>query len=100
MLRAFLSQDKMISEHIQSVKKSKCEERTFTVIATHALQVGYVANINEIMSRTFLKLNLNNPYAIKDQTKLKKEDLEEFKYLLMDLAQSKESGNKMPFLSP
>ena len=86
MLRAFLSQDKLISDHIASVKKSKCEERTFTIIATHALQVGYVSNINEIMSRTFLKLNLNNPYAIKDQTKLKKEDLEEFRYLLLDMA--------------
>jgi hypothetical protein len=49
------------------------------ITVTHALTVGNIAKLNEIMSTCFLKLNLNDPFVVKYETNLKKEDLDNYK---------------------
>ena len=72
---------------------------TCIITITHALTVGWIAKINEIMSTSFLKLNLQDPLVVKHKTELRKEDLEEFKYVLIDFAQTKSTTNT-PYMSP
>jgi len=54
--------------------------------------------VNEIMGRQFLRLNLQNPIAIKTQTDLRPNDLDEFKYILEEMSKnSSRDKNKRRF---
>jgi hypothetical protein len=78
-------------QHIASRKASK---GICIITVTHALPVGYIAKMNEVMSTCFLGLNLQDPLVVKYETNLRKADLDEYKNLLIDLASSKSTGKK------
>lgn len=84
MVRMFMAQDKLVNDQMQHIADTN---GTICIInITHALSVGWISKINEIMSTSFLKLNLQNPLVVKTKTELRTEDLEDFKYLLIDFA--------------
>ena len=92
MVRAFLAQDQALIDQMQHVQDTNGQGKICVLYVTHCLTVGWIASINEIISRQYVRINVNNPLAIKTQSQLRNNDFQEFSHILQDLAASKQSG--------
>lgn len=51
---------------MQHIAETGGATRGICVISvTHALPVGYIAKFNEVMSTSFMKFNLQDPFVVK-----------------------------------
>ena len=66
MIRAFLAQDKVMTDQMEMVQRG--HNRTCIITATHYLQTGWISNVNELMGNLFLNQNLQNPLVVKEKT--------------------------------
>ena len=67
-------------------------KKVCVINVSHCLQVGWISSINELYSRQFIKANKSNSHALSRDSKIHKNELQEFSYILEDFKISKDQG--------